>query len=535
MRCEMCRHHGWQGKQSPPLTRLKEEDVDCASEQSQARDEPPVAHNVPCPDATLLCTAIKRFPSLNRSIVESDQSSSTLAEKDEEDDESPKDLEDLDGVRSTSTAGFFDPSLSQMRSAVLQKYSWTLALLCAFILGVLSLHWGFLFRVHENLSSATIAVVDFDATSPPYENVEPIVGHFIKATISHERATQRYSLGYKFLDPGAFRHDPGAIHLAVHEEKYWGAIIVNSNASALLRRAVEQGNVSYDPFGAGAVVVNQARDIKFYSQYITPVLTRLASDISFAFGRNWTQSVLANDSLAQRRYSNAPQALSPGIGFSLFDVRPFDPPTAIPTVSMGFVYLMVVALFSFAFFVPTHMEFVLGEPSHRQPPLKFMHLVIWRYLSTIVTYFFLSLCYSLVGLAFHARYFGHATFVVYWMLNWLGMAAIGLACENVAMAASQPWPGLWLLFWIVSNTSTGFCALELAPGFFKWGHAWPLRQVVYGSRTLLFGTQGRLGLNFGILVAWAGIGTVLFPCCCWIMRRKEMKTHGESGLTELSE
>jgi hypothetical protein len=188
---------------------------------------------------------------------------------------------------------------------------------------VLSIFWGVLFRVRENLRYATIAVVDFDASLPPYQDVEPVVGPFVESAIRYELATQQYPLGYKFLSPARFNNDPLAVRLAVHEERHWGAIIINSNATALLRQAVENGNTSYDPFGAGAIVVNQARDIEAYNQYITPVLTRLAADISFAFGRQWTAQVLSNSSLSQASYSNAPQALAPGIGFSEFNLRPF--------------------------------------------------------------------------------------------------------------------------------------------------------------------------------------------------------------------
>ncbi|OAG39354.1 hypothetical protein AYO21_06370 [Fonsecaea monophora] len=551
MRSAMRQDGGRQGKQPEQLTESSSGDIDDASVQYQAYHETTDANNSLCPDYALHCTTVRRFPSLNRSIDRTEQSSSTLAEKEQENGHNSKDLEETYSLHAPDAVGFFNPSLSQVRSAVFLKYSWTLALLCVFVLGVLSIYWGVLFRVRENLRSATIAVVDFDATSPPYETVEPIVGRFVQAAIIHERASQRYPLGYEFLDPITFRHDPVAVRLAVHEEKYWGAIIVNSNATALLRLAVESGNVSYDPFGAGQIVVNQARDIESYNQYITPVLVRLASDISFAFGREWTRSVLTNDTFAQSVYSNAPQALSPGIGFSIFNLRPFDPPTAIPAVSIGLIYLIIIAFFSFGFFVPMHMRFVQQDPSNPHPPLKFTHLIIWRYISTIIAYFLLSFCYSLVSLAFqipfsrrpphghsdwlqtdvanNANHFGHATFVVYWMLNWLGMSALGLACESVAMVVGQPWTALWLIFWVITNVSTGFYALELAPGFFKWGYAWPLRQVVYASRTLLFDTRDRLGLNFGVLAAWVGIGTVLFPICCWIMRWKGMKAKRNLG------
>lgn len=41
------------------------------------------------------------------------------------------------------------------------------------------------------------------------------------------------------------------------------------------------------------------------------------------------------------------------------------------------------------------------------------------------------------------------------------MIALGLACENVAMIVGQPWTGLWLIFWVITNVSTAFYDIEL--------------------------------------------------------------------------
>jgi hypothetical protein len=206
---------------------------------------------------------------------------------------------------------------------------------------------------------------------------------------------------------------------------------------------------------------------------------------------------------------------------------------------------MLIAFFSVGFFTPTHMKFIPPTPSDPHPPLKFTHLILWRYLSTITAYLFLSLFYSLVSLAFqipfsrtpppgraswpttdvanNADYLGRGTFSAFWMLNFMGMSALGLACENVAMLVGPPWTALWLVFWVGTNISTGFYSLELAPGFYKWGYAWPLRQIVCASRTLLFGTNSRLGLNFGILTVWVVLGTILFPLACWVTRWKGIR------------
>ncbi len=106
------------------------------------------------------------------------------------------------------------------------------------------------------------------------------------------------------------------------------------------------------------------------------------------------------------------------------------------------------------------------------------------------------------------------------MLNFVGMMALGLACENVAMFVGQPWAGLWLIFWVISNVSTGFYDLQIEPGFYQWGLAWPLHSVVEGSRMLLFDLKSHLAKDFGILIAWAAVNTIVFPFACYFMRWK---------------
>lgn len=130
------------------------------------------------------------------------------------------------------------------------------------------------------------------------------------------------------------------------------------------------------------------------------------------------------------------------------------------------------------------------------PPLKFAQLIIWRWIATLSAYFMLSLAYSFVSMAFQINFthtnpitsetqvtdiaygnpvsYGHGTFLVYWMLNFFGMIALGLACENAAMVVGMPWMGLFLIFWVITNVSTSFYDIEIAPAFYRWGYAWPL-------------------------------------------------------------
>jgi len=153
-----------------------------------------------------------------------------------------------------------------------------------------------------------------------------------------------------------------------------------------------------------------------------------------------------------------------------------------------------LSFFSFSFYLPIHLKYLKPEG---HPPLKFWQLIVWRWSATILAYLFLSLAYSLVSLAFQINFaggnpitsetsvistvngntnsddYGRGTFPVYWMLNFIGMIALGLACENVAMVVGQPWTGLWLIFWVITNVSTSFYDIDLAPTFYYWATLGP--------------------------------------------------------------
>lgn len=405
-----------------------------------------------------------------------------------------------------------------------------------FILCVLSLYWAVLFRVEENMFSLTAIVVDFDGTSTPYQNVQPLVGPAMtQAALQARKPTG--TIGWEVRDPAEFNYDPIAVRQYIYDQHAWVAVIVNDNATALLQDAVLTGNAQYDPTGAAQIVYIQAREEATYANYILPQVQQYQTQVTSQFGQQWARQVLTSTTYDPATYSNAPQAISPAIGFSTYNLRPFAPPAATPAVTIGLIYLIILAFFSFGFYLPIYSKFVMTQG---HPPMHFWEMMLWRLGIIIMTYFFLSLAYSLVSLAFQIPFantyahndvtlannptaIGRATFVVYWMLNWTGMTALGLASENVTMMIGQPWTALWLIFWVITNVSTSFYTINLEPGFFKWGYAWPLHNIVEASRTLLFDTHNRLGLNFGVLFTWVVINVLCFFPAAVFFRYKNTK------------
>ncbi|MCJ1347522.1 hypothetical protein MMC31_005747, partial [Peltigera leucophlebia] len=384
-------------------------------------------------------------------------------------------------------AGFWDHSMINVRMHVMKLWARDVLILFIAIILVLSCFEAVFFHIPANLKKLTVFVVDFDGKLEPFTGGVPVIGPQIVESTEAIAKSDKPRLGYVTMPPSNFNNDPIAVRQAIYDFKAYAAIIVNANATALLRQAIEQGNSSYDPNGAVQTIYVSARDSSTIPTYVVPYLGALEKAMVSQIGASWVRSVMQNTSLTPETIAQAPQALSPAIGFTSIDLRPFGPATAAPWVSIGLIYLIIIAFFSFSFFLPIHLKYI--QP-RGHPPLHFHQLIIWRWIATVAAYLLFSLAYSLVPLAFqiplsspsatptepsrNPNAYGKGTFLVYWMVNWVGMAALGLACENVAMLLGQPWTAIWLIFWVITNVSTAFFSIDISPAFFKWGYAWPL-------------------------------------------------------------
>jgi hypothetical protein len=256
----------------------------------------------------------------------------------------------------------------------------------------LSLYWAVLFRVEENLSSLVVYVVDFDGLVAPYTDIAPIIGPMIAQTAQSLLAPSG-TVGWQNQPASVFNFEPMAVRQAVYDEKARAAITINPNATALLQDAVTNGNTSYDPMGVAQVVYVEARDEMIIDTYILPQLEQFQTIVTASFGKMWAGEVLsraANTPSVLTNIQATPQAISPAIGFSTYNLRPFFPPVQTPAITIGLIYLIIVLFFSFSFYLPIHMKFI-QSPGHR--PLHFYQFIIWRWLATITAYLFLSLFY----------------------------------------------------------------------------------------------------------------------------------------------
>ncbi|KAJ5931012.1 hypothetical protein N7466_006505 [Penicillium verhagenii] len=444
-----------------------------------------------------------------------------------------KEEEMADGEKAGPPApvGFFDPALKEVRKRVFIQCARTILILCVFVLTVLSIFWGSQFLTESKFPNLHVWVVDFDGKVEPYITNDAIVGPSVINTTKKYEASSSLHLGYHIKSASDFNNDPWAVRQAIYDEHAYAAIIINPNATSLLRAAIAQDNTTYDPAGAIQSVIISARDENTYYSYVLPDLTILQSLILADFGPQWARTLVSSSTNIS---TIPPQVINPGIAFTNIDLRPFGPAVIAPAVTIGLIYLIIISFFNFPFLMPIHAQFMKPDPSH--PPLKVPHWLLWRACCSITAYFFLSFFYSLVSLAYkipfsnspapdtlsanNANAYGHGSFVVFWMLNWVGMTALGFPCENMAMVLGFPWSAFFLIFWVITNVATGFYSLDLASDFFRWGYAWPLHRIVEALRTILFGTTSRIGLDFGILFAWIAASLAFYPFATLIMRWK---------------
>ena len=134
------------------------------------------------------------------------------------------------------------------------------------------------------------------------------------------------------------------------------------------------------------------------------------------------------------------------------------------------------------------------EATHLEDHLSFGSLIAARILNPIIIYFFLSVFYALISYAFQTpfgRYYGDSGFVIYWMMCWMGMCALGLATESIITILTPRFIPFFLLLWIIANVSVAFFPIELLPGFYRYGYAMPFYNVSRTVRALIFNTRNQ--------------------------------------------
>lgn len=320
-------------------------------------------------------------------------------------------------------------------------------------------------------------------------------------------------LGYAVIDPASYKGDLTTIPDDVVNEVAWGIITIAPNASSYLLNSLNSPSSSFDSSNLVTFFYPEARQQSVYGDIVIPQISAVNEAWTAIFRNEWL--IRMNNTLNPTQRLNVldtnPNIAANPISITFNNLRPFTGDVSSAILVTGLIFLIIVSFFQIAFFAPVHL-IMLGK-------IKFIQYMVYRPLINFISVLILSLAFSLVSLAFKADFtfkYGKAGFVVYWMINYLGMLSLGGASENMGIIIFNSYPqciGFWLIFWVCINSSTSFAPLELCPGAYAIGKALPVHNAQMAIRTVLFDTRNRLGLNFGIFFAWVLVNyLVSFPC-----------------------
>ncbi|PBK93451.1 hypothetical protein ARMGADRAFT_929201 [Armillaria gallica] len=373
----------------------------------------------------------------------------------------------------------------------------TIVMFCVF-----SIYWGALWKIPaHNLQGW---VVDFDGLAVGNAVVQGLISSSSKVTWT-ERTSREFS-------------GPEEVANLVVDEKTWVAVVVNSNATTALQYALSSVNSSYDGSEAITVYVVEARNENAYRSLIRPSVQTTLAAISQAFAQIFLRQVgLSSSNSLASISTTAPQILTEPISYTIDNLRPFDIPVASAITFVGLIYVLVLSFFIVNFCAAAR------ELSGLEKALTTGSLIRVRIASSFVAYFTLSLFYSLLSRAFQvnlSRVLGPAGFLIFWMANFVGMLAVGLALEAMMTLMTLRFVAFFMIFWIIVNVSVCFMPIDVLPHIYRYGYAFPFYNLSCAVRTIVFGTKNQLGMQFGILIAWTAVSMITIPLFQWLMRRK---------------
>ncbi|VVT49125.1 uncharacterized protein SAPINGB_P002116 [Magnusiomyces paraingens] len=408
----------------------------------------------------------------------------------------------------------FSPHVKELHIQIWLHSLRNLVFMSVCVLAILSVFWGSMYGRGDRVHNLNVWIINYD--SNPNSFVGPMFLNYIESL-----GYPKNYLGYQIIDPSSYDGDLTTVAHDTIEEKAWGFITIAPNASSYL---VENLQFPQHDFNSSNLITfwyPEARMETVYRDIVVPQINNISTAFTFTFRQYWLDHINSTLNLSQRTTiveTNVDIIANP-IDITVINLIPFTGNISSAILTTGLIFLIIVSFFQIPFFAPVH-QIMLGK-------VKFLQYMVYRPFINYVSVLFLSLAFSLVSLAFQGDFtvkFGRAGFVVYWMINFLAMNALGGASENVGTIIFNVYPqaiGFWLIFWVCSNSSTSFAPLELLPEVYKVGKALPVHNAQMAIRTILFGTKNQLGLNVGVFFGWVGVNYLIsFPCMIFVKKYK---------------
>ncbi|KAK1923232.1 hypothetical protein DB88DRAFT_547225 [Papiliotrema laurentii] len=423
--------------------------------------------------------------------------------------------------------GFFSPQLKDERKQWAKLTLLTFGLLTVVMFLFLSIYFGSYYRQVPRASHFSIEVLDLDSAASPSSEAHPaILGPAVETAI--QNAVQREPhLGWYLADDATvqqFRLTPDGRGLdpfqyavgKVNTQDVWGVLIVNANATNGVWDALT-GGAEWSRNGSMTFVYEEARNFYGVEQYVSRLSTMLMRAAGDAGATTLASQVLALGNSSAVLAAAPEGSLIGAFSYNEHNLHPFD--------QLAFTFLISVTWNNKA--LPLIADkLTLGSEVLIKLLVPFIgkslaHL--FQASAHLAGYFWLSLHYSLVSLAFlvtFSRKYGKGGFVLYWMSNWVTMSALGFVMETVFLWLGPFFP-FFLVFWVILNVSVAFLDIGDMASFYGYGYAFPIWNLVDMSKSIIFGTKNHLAQNFAVNLGWLSVWLVLLAVTVVYQRGKK--------------
>ncbi|KAI0049875.1 hypothetical protein FA95DRAFT_1537385 [Auriscalpium vulgare] len=417
------------------------------------------------------------------------------------------------------TEGYWsnDPSTAQARkiyTKILAIFTFAIIIL---VLAVLSIYWGALWSSTAHVHNLKGWIVDFDGSD---------LGRSVVQAAAVTKG-QKSVMTWEVHSASQFPNGVQDIEWQVLQDKVWAIVSVNAQATSKLNAAAAAVDSSYNASTAITVYSAEARSENAYRVLIRPNILSLLDRATLAFNTQFVQRIAQTGAANVTALAQvAPQLLSEPTSYTIVNLRPFDVPVAAAVTFVGLIYLLILA-----FVVSSANYAARVNVTQIEDRLTFRSLMLMRIFIPITAYFLVSLFYCLLSVAFQvpfARTFGHPGFLVYWMISWFAMCALGFGVEAMITILTPRFLPFFLLLWIISNVSVCYFPIELLPRVYHYGYAMPFYNVQQAVRTIVFNTKNQLGLNFGVQLAWVLVSLITMTLFQYHMRRQTILAREKS-------
>ncbi|KAI1314543.1 hypothetical protein EDD11_002018 [Mortierella claussenii] len=331
------------------------------------------------------------------------------------------------------------------------------------------------------------------------------------------------------VQPATKFPDMATIQKQVMSGTYWGAVVIQPNASSTLNRAFTGPLPDYDPTKAFMFIYDGGRDPLVVKPHIVATMYTQFLVFTKTFNPLWIKFLLElseNKNISVTGLKVAPQVMGTPVAFEELDLHPLTASIITSATTVAYIWIFLVAGGS------TYLVAHVIQPMTRNASVgRTMGYLLGPLLIFLST---LSMAYSVLLLTFGVPFPNGAP---QFLSLFGGMLLLQCAVAAMVLFLIHLIPVVYIpsftITFVILNMIAVFNPVELMPKFYRWVYAMPFLNAVQVARFVLMGSFNRLQYNLAVLGTWILIPLVLLPVAILRQKRIAREVEEQEEMEEL--